>query len=122
MRTRRLLSIAALSIWASGSPSHGNDTSVELAVGGLDFTKSSDFPVESEDLSIDLRNVNVKYKFLNQSAAPVTLTIGFPLPEIDLSDPDMNYAFPADHSENFVGFRTQIDGKPVNFQVQQRAL
>ena len=122
MRARHLLSIALVVVCVSGSASRGNDSTVELAVGGLNFTKSSDVSIESEDLSIDPRKIDVKYRFLNQGAAPVTLTIGFPLPEIDLSDPDLNYAFPANHSENFVGFRTQIDGKPVSFQVQQRAL
>ncbi len=122
MKRRHRVWISAVLLCAFASASLGNDSTVELAVGGLNFTNTNDIAMESEDLSIDPSRVYVKYKFLNQTTAPVTLTIGFPLPEINLSDPDLDYAFPADHPQNFVGFRTQIDGKPVTFDVQQHAL
>ena len=63
----------------------------------------------------------MRYRFLNQSAKPVTLTVAFPLPDIDLSESD-NFAIPASDSVNFLGFETKIDGKPVTFTMNQRAV
>ena len=112
----------ALAMMGAGSiPAAANDSSAELMVGGLVFTKSADVSMESEDLTITPEVVTVRYKFLNQSPKPVTLTVAFPLPDIDLSEAD-NYAIPASDSTNFVGFETKIDGKPVTFTMNQRAV
>jgi hypothetical protein len=116
-----LLATGAMVGWdAAASPSRANDTSVELAVGGLVFTKNAEVSIESEDLVITPDAVTVRYMFLNQSAAPVTLTVAFPLPDIDLAD-GANVAFPTGDPVNFVGFSTKVDGKPINFTVNQRA-
>jgi hypothetical protein len=115
-----LAGCAALSWDASSSPSRANDTSAELAIGGLVFTKNSDVSIESEDLAITPAAVTVRYVFLNQSVSPVTLTVAFPLPDIDLTDAE-TLAFPTNDPANFVGFSTKVDGKPVNFTVNQRA-
>src|SRR5215471_10940361 len=89
-----LLATCAAVSWDAGvSPSRANDSSVELAVGGLIFTKSSEVSIESEDLTITPESVTVRYVFLNQSASPVTLTVAFPLPDIDLAD-GANVALP----------------------------
>jgi hypothetical protein len=114
-------SIVAAGLLLLPSAAFANDSSVELSVGGLTFTRSSAVALESEDLSISLKQVVVKYRFVNRSNAPVTLTIGFPLPNIDLSESDINYALPAGGHEDFVGFHTEVDGKPVKFQVHQQA-
>ena len=98
-----------------------NDSSAELSVGGLTFTRNADVSMESEDLTITPETVNVRYRLINQSAAPVTLTVAFPLPDIDLSDPDANLAIPSADSINFVDFKTKVDGAPVNFDIHQRA-
>jgi hypothetical protein len=49
------------------------------------------------------------------------VTVAFPLPDIDLAEAD-NYAFPVGDPNNFVGFETKIDGKPITFTMNQRAL
>jgi Domain of unknown function (DUF4424) len=116
-----LATCAAVSWDAAASTSRANDTSAELAVGGLVFTKNSDVSIESEDLAITPETVTVRYVFLNQSASPVTLTVAFPLPDIDLAD-GANVAFPSADPLNFVGFSTKVDGKPINFTVNQRAI
>ena len=119
--TALLATCAAVSWDAGASLSRANDTSAELAVGGLVFTKSSEVSIESEDLTITPDTVTVRYVFLNQSASPVTLTVAFPLPDIDLAD-GANVAFPTGDPLNFVGFSTKVDGKPINFTVNQRAI
>ena len=112
---------AALLASGAGSAVRANDSSAELSIGGLVFTQNADVSMESEDLTITPENVTVKYRFLNQSAAPVTLTVAFPLPDIDLAEFDANFSIPANDPVNFVGFQTKIDGKPVKFDVVQRA-
>ena len=118
--TALLATCAAIGWDAAASSSRANDSSAELAVGGLVFTKNSEVSIESEDLAITPGTVTVRYVFLNQSTSPVTLTVAFPLPDIDLAD-DANVAFPTGDPVNFVGFSTKVDGKPINFTINQRA-
>jgi len=116
-----ILATCAVVGWDAGaSLARANDSSAELAVGGLVFTKNADVSIESEDLTITPDTVTVRYVFLNQSPSPVTLTVAFPLPDIDLAD-GANVAFPTGDPVNFVGFSTKIDGKPITFTVNQRA-
>jgi len=103
------------------APAFGNDSTAELSIGGLVFTKSADISMESEELTIATDQVSVRYVFLNQSPNPVTVTVAFPLPDIDLAEAE-NYAIPTTDPVNFVGFQTKIDGKPVTFTTSQRAV
>jgi hypothetical protein len=121
LRGLKLAIGAAACLAAVVPPGLANDSAAELSVGGLVFTRSPDVAMESEDLAITPEFVTVKYKFRNQSAAPVTLTVAFPLPDIDLAEAD-NYAFPAGDPDNFVGFETKVDGKPVPLTMNQRAM
>ena len=111
---------AAISWDAVAAVAFANDTAAELAVGGLVFTKNADVSIELENLTITPDFITVRYVFLNQSASPVTLTVAFPLPDIDLNDIE-TVAIPTSDPVNFVGFSTKIDGKPVKFTVNQRA-
>ncbi len=115
--------IATLALLLDGqlSRARANDTAAELSVGGLIFKQSDSVSMESEELTIDPDVVTVRYRFINRSSNPVTLTVAFPFPEIDLSDA-ANFAIPVADSMNFVGFETKIDGKPVTFTLHQRAL
>jgi hypothetical protein len=99
-----------------------NDSSAELSLGGLTFTRSDDVSMEEEDLQISPERTQVRYRFLNNSAAPVTLTVAFPLPDIDLSDLDQDIAIPGTDPVNFVDFHTLIDGKPAPFTAVQKAM
>ncbi|PNG26106.1 DUF4424 domain-containing protein [Methylocella silvestris] len=111
----------ALALAAPMPKAAANDSSVELAVGGVTFAQSPDVSMEEETLTITPETVTVNYRFLNQTQAPVTLNVGFPLPDLDLSDQDSAYAIPGADPVNFVDFKTRIDGKPIKFDVVQRA-
>jgi hypothetical protein len=113
-------SIPLLLSGLAGSSSLANDSSAELSVGGLVFTRSAEVSLESEELTISPDVVAVRYRFLNQTPKPITLTIAFPLPDIDLSEGE-NYSIPNNDPTNFLGFKTRVDGKPVNFSIHQRA-
>jgi hypothetical protein len=115
-----LSGVACVAGGALANPASANDSSAELSVGGLVFKQNADVAMLSEDLAISAQTVSVRYRFLNQSSAPVTLTVAFPLPDIDLNDGD-DIAFPTSDPVNFVGFQTKIDGKPAPFQMVQQA-
>ena len=113
--------LALVLLGVGALPAAAADASAELAVGGLVFPKSADISIESQDLTITPEAVTIRYKFLNQSSNPVTLTMAFPLPDLDLSAAD-NYAIPTSDSTNFVGFETKVDGSPAPLTVDQRAM
>ena len=105
---------------ASSGVAFANDSAAELSIGGLQFTRSTSVAMTSEELSISLQQIRVKYQFINTSSVPVTLTIAFPLPDVDLSEGE-SIAFPSNDPLNFVGFETKVDGSPIKFSVEQRA-
>jgi Domain of unknown function (DUF4424) len=106
---------------AATCAARANDSAAELSIGGLQFVRTSDVAMESEDLRISLDRVSVRYQFANTSGRPVTLTVAFPLPDIDLSDAE-NIALPSADPVNFVDFETRIDGVAAEFRIDQRAM
>src|SRR5215475_10659429 len=102
-------------------PARANDSAAELSIGGLQFVRTNDVAMDSEDLRIALDRVSVRYQFTNVTNKPVTLTVAFPLPDIDLSEAE-NIALPSNDPVNFVDFETQIDGVPASFKIDQRAM
>ena len=97
-----------------------NDSAAELSVGGLRFTKTSEVSLEREELRLSIDRVEVRYLFTNMSGKPVTLTVAFPLPDIDLAEAE-NIALPSSDPINFVDFETTIDGVPAKFSINQHA-
>src|SRR5215831_4558756 len=93
-----------------------NDSAAELSIGGLQFVRTDDVSIESEDLRISPDRVTVRYEFANTSGKPVTLTVAFPLPDIDLSEAE-TIALPSRDPVNFVDFETRIDGVPAPFRI-----
>jgi hypothetical protein len=115
------IAIVGGAMLAATCAAHANDSAAELSIGGLQFVHTNDIAMESEDLRISLDRVTVRYRFANASGKPVTLTVAFPLPDIDLSEAE-NVALPSADPINFVDFETRIDGVPVPFQIDQRAM
>src|SRR5438445_9996446 len=115
-----LCCVAFLVLGSMGTAALANDSTAELSVGGLVFTRSAEISVEAEELTVTPEQVSVRYVFLNQTQNPPTVTVAFPLPDIDLSEAD-NYAIPTDDPLNIVAFHTKVDGKAVTFTVNQRA-
>ncbi|WP_441519144.1 DUF4424 domain-containing protein [Bradyrhizobium sp. 2TAF24] len=114
------MAIAALQL-AVSTIAQANDSAAELSIGGLQFVRSNDIAMESEELRIALDRVSVRYQFANTTGKPVTLTVAFPLPDIDLSEAD-NIALPSSDPINFVDFETRIDGTPTPLTIDQRAV
>jgi hypothetical protein len=105
-------------------PVLANDSTAELAAGGLVLTKTDAIEMRSEDLFISVETVRVRYVFINTSGKPVTTRVAFPMPDIggeyffesDTAIPDR------ENAANILDFRTSVDGKPVVMDVEQRAI
>ena len=117
----RLRALTMALLVATGWPASANDSAAELSIGGLQFVRTNDVVMESESLRIALDRVNVRYQFANVTTKPITLTVAFPLPDIDLSEAE-NIALPSNDPVNFVDFETKIDGSPAPLTIDQRAM
>jgi uncharacterized protein DUF4424 len=123
MERMSLISVALAGgvLLTTSCAARANDSAAELSIGGLQFVRTDEVAMESEELRISLDRVSVRYQFANTTAKPVTLTVAFPLPDIDLSEAE-NIALPSTDPVNFVDFKTRVDGVPVPFKIDQRAM
>ncbi|MFI5011346.1 MAG: DUF4424 domain-containing protein [Hyphomicrobiales bacterium] len=122
MRTHKFLS-AGLSLLAIATVQHAalaNDSSAELATGGLILTKSTDIEMRSEDLFVSTTEIRVSYRFFNRAVQDKTVTVAFPMPDITISGPDDNISVPTENPENILDFSTTVDGRPVASRVEQK--
>ncbi len=112
-----ILAIAASLVSASAS---ANDSTAELATGGLIFVRNDNVEMRSEELTISMEQVTVRYRFFNKSDRDVTVLVAFPMPEIRISGMDDNISVPTEDPVNILGFTTAVNGKPVKTEVEQR--
>lgn len=101
-----------------------NDSTAELAAGGLVLTKNDAIALRSEDLYLSAEAVRVIYRFVNTAQGDVLVTVAFPMPDITIENPYTdNPSVPIrDSQTNFLGFKTLVDGKPITAQLEQRVL
>ncbi|MCL6706158.1 DUF4424 domain-containing protein [Pseudomonas sp. R2.Fl] len=115
-------SILAFAMTAAiAGPALANDTMAELKAGGLVYVRTSDVTMAEEDLHISPTKVSVDYVFRNEGDKDVESVVAFPMPDIR-GGPDMNIAVPDFDADNFLGFSVTQDGKPIEPELQQRAL
>ena len=120
MRKLLLLTLA-LAASLSG-PARANDSSAQLAAGGLVLTKSDAIEMRTEDLEISRSAVQVRYTFVNTSGKDVVSRVAFPLPAVGgRAFFEMDIAIPLISPDNFLGFETRVDGKPVKMEIEQKA-
>lgn len=109
----RRLALAVLAV-AVVTDASANDSTAAFAAGGLVLTATDDIALLEEDLSLSRTEVRVRYVFRNVSAADVTTTVAFPLPDIDLSYfTEVPITQPYPDPDNFVGFTVTVDGSAV---------
>ncbi len=117
-----LVSLAFAMAGAAG-PCTANDTSAGLDAGGLVFLKSEVIQIESEVLTISPEIVEIDYVFANPSAVDVTTIVAFPLPDLNLADMAHSpSSIPFRGRQNFVGFRTWVDGKEIKLNSEVHAI
>lgn len=111
--TAALLALTAL-------PAAANDSTAELAAGGLKFLADPDIAMRSEDLSISPAAVHVSYTFFNASGADKTVLVAFPMPDITGSY-DFTVSIPSDDVENPFKFSVKSDGVEQKLKLDARA-
>lgn len=122
MRYSKAISLgAAAGLLLLTSPVLANDSTAELAAGGLVLKKTANIVMKSEDLFISTEEVRVAYRFLNTSKADIVTTVAFPMPDLEVNGIDDMIAIPNDDPQNFLGFSVTVDGQPVATRVEQKA-
>lgn len=116
----RLLLPLALGI-ALALPAAANDSSAELAAGGLVLTKTAAVEMRSEDLFVSMDEVRVDYVFRNVTDKDVVLRVAFPMPDITVGPMD-NISIPTEDPVNILAFATSVDSKAVKAVPVQRAM
>lgn len=120
---KRQAILAAMITALLAAPALANDSTAELAAGGLVLKTTDSIEMRSEDLFISQKEVVVKYRFQNTSAAPVSTVVAFPMPDIGgVGFFESDNGLPSDDATNLLQFHTLVDGKPVKAQVEQKAL
>jgi hypothetical protein len=118
---RARLGFAFLAVLAlSGAPSRADDSTATLKAGGLALEKTDKIALVSEELYLSPTAVKVSYRFRNLTDADYETIVAFPMPDVTGSV-DMTVAMPEPAKDNFLGFATRVDGKPVESQLEQRA-
>jgi hypothetical protein len=107
---------------AAALPAIANDSSAEPTTGGLIFVRNENVEMQSEDLRISAKEIDVRYRFFNKSDKPVTVLVAFPMPEIKVDEQDQVIAVPTEDPLNFLAFTTTVNGQPVDTKVEQRVL
>lgn len=118
---RFLLAAAVAAVLAA--PARANDSTAELAAGGLVLKQTDAIAMASEDLYISLSEVRVKYRFRNVTAKDVTTRVAFPMPDIGGEGFFFHdTAIPNDRDPaNILDFKTSVDGRAVRMEVEQKA-
>lgn len=115
------LALALLGALLGAPPASANDTTAALTTGGLVFETSGDIEMRSEDLSISEKQISVRYRFFNRASADRTVTVAFPMPEMEARE-DNNVDIPDAEADNFLKFRTRVDGQEVRSELEQKAM
>lgn len=123
MRVSKAVSLgAAVGLLLLASAALANDSTAELAAGGLVLKTTADIEMKSEDLFISQDEVRVAYRFANKSDQDVTTLVAFPMPDLDINGYDDMISIPTEDPQNILGFTITVDGVPVAPKVEQRAI
>jgi hypothetical protein len=121
--THARASLAACALLMSALTAHANDSVGHLSAGGIVLGRSDDIEMRSEDLYVSMQEISVRYRFFNTSDKDITTLVAFPMPDVAAPSDADNRVIPVDTDPvNFMGFTTQIGGKPADMAVEQRAL
>lgn len=129
-RCRLALWLALAVSFALAVPAAANDSSSELAAGGLVLVKTDSISLQREDLALSPSEVRVRYEMRNDTGRPVSLRVAFPMPEVPSDSPGgltsgaggHNIAMRPPTDPDFLGFRVWADGKEVKPELEIRAM
>ena len=95
-----------------------NDGYAGLSSGGLEFGKTNDVEMKSEDLFLSPTSVRVKYVFKNTSQEDVEAIVAFPMPPLSPGERKGEAASAPEIQEssdlNLMRFKVTVNGETVN--------
>jgi hypothetical protein len=111
--------LVLMAVWAVMAGSlRADDGAASIAAGGLIVMKrETRIVMAKEVLSISARRVVVDYDFRNDSDEDITTEVAFPIPAYSLGQDERS---PKEYG--FDDFKLWVDGKPLKFAVETRAL
>lgn len=100
-----------------------NDTSATIGAGGLQFQQTNDVRMEHEELYLSPREVRVSYVFRNITSRDVTMTVAFPMPDIDVSEMEETpHDFHLSQNDGDIfDFHVAVDGREIVSDLDARA-
>src|SRR5258708_8815234 len=120
-RSPRLSAAPALVLAAcAAAPAWANDSTAELATGGLIFVRNDNVEMRAEDLFISSAEIRVRYRFFSHAAKDVTVLVAFPMPEIKIDGQDDNISVPTEEPVNILDSHTTASRAPVTTEGEQR--
>ncbi len=104
-------------------PTHAfaDDSSATLGTGGLVLQKTDKIALVSEELYLSPTGIRISYRFRNLTNADYATTIAFPMPAFPGGGSNSTTVVPDPANDNFMKFKTVVDGQPVPSQLEQRA-
>lgn len=112
----RFAAFAILAAAALAGAAAANDSTAEMAAGGLVLKQSGEIDMVSEELFVSAERIRVRYVFRNRRPRELRTIVAFPMPDRDLAAlAESDASFPSD-------FATRVDGRPVTMAVERRAM
>jgi hypothetical protein len=107
---------------ALAAPAGANDSTAELATGGLVLTRNDDIEMRAEDLLVSAREIRVLYRFFNKASRDVSVLVAFPMPDVGIEHQDQNVSVPTEDPVNLLGFVTRVNGRAVEAKAEQKVI
>ncbi|MEF2550449.1 DUF4424 family protein [Aurantimonas sp. A2-1-M11] len=118
----RTAAAAALVTLALMGGATANDTTANLAAGGLVFQATDAIEMRREELFLSQDRVSVRYEFVNAGSDPVSTIVAFPMPDIRINPYGGDVAIPSGDPDNPLAFSTRVDGAAVTMDLEQKVL
>ena len=119
---KSICAFVAAALLIVAAPSFADD-SRRPSARGIVLVKNTPVRMAAENLHVGPKAVRIRFTFVNDTDKDVETIVAFPLPDIDTAEfwgsgiGTVTY-----NPVNFVGFKAVVDGKPVPFKVEQRAI
>lgn len=94
-----------------------NDSTAEVAAGGLVLKRSEAIRIESEQLYLSVDRIKVRYVFRNETAQPIRTIVAFPIAPFEFGL--MDVAVNPDHRDP-MQFSVRVGGKVIRPKLERK--
>ncbi|MGH6811171.1 MAG: DUF4424 family protein [Methylocella sp.] len=120
----QILVVVVVALSALFSLVSAQESSTELVHRGLTlprWVEPAPLMLDAEQITISPETIQIKYRISNIGTELVSMVFTLPLPDLDFSDPDVDWSIPAPDPVNFIGLSVTVDRKPAAFSFSQAA-